>query len=208
MSGIGTVNGDLFDDVDARLRDHAYDYTVLAGTQGQHNHRKKDRLFELVERQRLPVVLFAEGGGGRPGDTDAPTWRGSTCLAFHLFGRLCGLVPLVGVASGRCFAGNAALLGCCDVIIATEDANIGMGGPAMIEGGGLGVFAPRRSVPSPAGRQRCGRRRGGRRGRGRGGGAALPGVLPGPAVQWEVPISEAAPCRPREPPAGLRRPHA
>jgi acetyl-CoA carboxylase carboxyltransferase component len=28
------------------------------------------------------------------------------------------------------------------VVIATVDSNIGMGGPAMIEGGGLGVFAP------------------------------------------------------------------
>ena len=120
----------------------SYDYTVLAGTQGFQNHRKKDRLFELAERQQLPVVLFAEGGGGRPGDTDAPGVSGLDTMAFHLFARLSGTVPLVGIASGRCFAGNAALLGCCDVVIATEGANIGMGGPAMIEGGGLGQFAP------------------------------------------------------------------
>ncbi len=120
----------------------SYDYTVLAGTQGFQNHRKKDRLFELAERQRLPVVLFAEGGGGRPGDTDAPGVSGLDTMAFHLFARLSGTVPLVGIASGRCFAGNAALLGCCDVVIATEGANIGMGGPAMIEGGGLGQYAP------------------------------------------------------------------
>ncbi len=120
----------------------SYDYTVLAGTQGFQNHRKKDRLFELAERQRLPVVLFAEGGGGRPGDTDAPGVSGLDTMAFHLFARLSGSVPLVGIASGRCFAGNAALLGCCDVVIATEGANIGMGGPAMIEGGGLGQYAP------------------------------------------------------------------
>jgi acetyl-CoA carboxylase carboxyltransferase component len=120
----------------------SYDYTVLAGTQGFGNHRKKDRLFEVAERQRLPVVLFAEGGGGRPGDTDAPGVSGLDTMAFHLFARLSGSVPLVGIASGRCFAGNAALLGCCDVVIATEGANIGMGGPAMIEGGGLGRFAP------------------------------------------------------------------
>jgi len=119
-----------------------YDYTVLAGTQGLQNHRKKDRLFELAERQRLPVVFFTEGGGGRPGDTDGVGVSGLDCLAFNLFGRLSGLVPLVGVTSGRCFAGNAAILGCCDVVIATEDSNIGMGGPAMIEGGGLGTFAP------------------------------------------------------------------
>jgi acetyl-CoA carboxylase carboxyltransferase component len=121
----------------------SYDYTVLAGTQGMRNHQKKDRLFELAERRRLPVVLFAEGGGGRPGDVDWPIVAGLDCRAFHLFARLSGLVPLVGIASGYCFAGNAALLGCCDVVIATEDSSIGMGGPAMIEGGGLGVFDPR-----------------------------------------------------------------
>jgi acetyl-CoA carboxylase carboxyltransferase component len=120
----------------------SYDYTVLAGTQGMRNHAKKDRLFELAERRRLPVVLFAEGGGGRPGDVDMPIVAGLDCRAFELFARLSGLVPLVGIASGYCFAGNAALLGCCDVVIATEDSSIGMGGPAMIEGGGLGVFDP------------------------------------------------------------------
>ncbi len=119
-----------------------YDYTVLAGTQGLQNHRKKDRLFELAERQRLPVVFFTEGGGGRPGDTDGTGVSGLDCLAFNLFGRLSGLVPLVGITSGRCFAGNAAILGCCDVVIATAGSNIGMGGPAMVEGGGLGVFPP------------------------------------------------------------------
>jgi acetyl-CoA carboxylase carboxyltransferase component len=120
----------------------SYDYTVLAGTQGMRNHMKKDRLFDVAERRRLPVVLFAEGGGGRPGDVDMPIVAGLDCRAFELFARLSGLVPLVGIASGNCFAGNAALLGCCDVVIATEDASIGMGGPAMIEGGGLGVFTP------------------------------------------------------------------
>jgi acetyl-CoA carboxylase carboxyltransferase component len=135
VGGIGRVNG-------GRCAVVSYDYTVLAGTQGQRNHAKKDRLFELVERLRLPVVLFAEGGGGRPGDTDHPGVSGLECMAFALFAGLSGLAPLVGVVSGRCFAGNAALLGCCDVIIATEGSNIGMGGPAMIEGGGLGVYAP------------------------------------------------------------------
>jgi acetyl-CoA carboxylase carboxyltransferase component len=120
----------------------SYDYTVLAGTQGMRNHLKKDRLFEIAERRRLPVVLFAEGGGRRPGDVDWPIVAGLDCRAFHLFARLSGLVPLVGIASGYCFAGNAALLGCCDAVIATEDSSIGMGGPAMIEGGGLGVFEP------------------------------------------------------------------
>jgi acetyl-CoA carboxylase carboxyltransferase component/biotin carboxyl carrier protein len=120
----------------------SYDYTVLAGTQGMRNHLKKDRLFEVAERRRLPVVVFAEGGGGRPGDVDWPMVAGLDCRAFNLFARLSGLVPLVGIASGYCFAGNAALLGCCDVVIATEDSSIGMGGPAMIEGGGLGSYEP------------------------------------------------------------------
>jgi acetyl-CoA carboxylase carboxyltransferase component len=142
IAGIGRINGDHFDDAHARAAVLSYDYSVLAGTQGQMNHRKKDRLFALIERLRLPVVLFAEGGGGRPGDTDTAVVTGLDTEAFALFGGLSGLVPLVGIVSGRCFAGNAALLGCCDVIIATPDANIGMGGPAMIEGGGLGTFAP------------------------------------------------------------------
>ena len=135
VAGVGAVDG-------RPTAVLSYDYTVLAGTQGYQNHRKKDRLFDVIERQRLPVVFFAEGGGGRPGDTDAPGVSGLDCLAFALWGGLSGLVPLVGVVSGRCFAGNAAILGCCDVVIATEGANLGMGGPAMVEGGGLGVFAP------------------------------------------------------------------
>jgi len=147
VGGTARVNGDRFEDEHARCAVVSYDYTVLAGTQGQQNHRKKDRLFELVERLRLPVVLFAEGGGGRPGDTDYAVITGLDTQAFAAFGRLSGLVPLVGIASGRCFAGNAALLGCCDVIIATEGASIGMGGPAMIEGGGLGTYRPEEIGP-------------------------------------------------------------
>jgi acetyl-CoA carboxylase carboxyltransferase component len=142
IGGLANVNGAVFGESRSRCAVMSYDYMVLAGTQGYQGHRKKDRLFELAERFRLPVVLFAEGGGGRPGDTAAPPVSGLEVMAFALFGRLSGLVPLVGIVSGRCFAGNAALLGCCDVIIATEDASIGMAGPAMIEGGGLGRFEP------------------------------------------------------------------
>jgi acetyl-CoA carboxylase carboxyltransferase component len=142
VAGIGTVNGEQFGPDAARCVVMSYDYTVLAGTQGQQNHRKKDRMFELAKRWRLPVVLLTEGGGGRPGDTDALGVAGLDCLAFAYFAELSGLVPLVGINAGYCFAGNAALLGCCDVVIATRDSNIGMGGPAMIEGGGLGVFPP------------------------------------------------------------------
>ncbi len=147
VTGIGSVNGDLFEQNNGNDRQTqcvvmSYDYMVLAGTQGKQNHRKKDRMFELAEKQKLPVILLTEGGGGRPGDTDATGVAGLDCLAFAFFAKLSGLVPLVGVNSGRCFAGNAALLGCCDVIIATKNSSIGMGGPAMIEGGGLGVFLP------------------------------------------------------------------
>jgi len=147
IAGIGQVNGHLFDDSKARCIIMSYDYTVLAGTQGFKNHYKKDRMFELAEKWRLPVVFFAEGGGGRPGDTDWSSPSGLDVLAFHFWGRLSGLVPLVGITSGRCFAGNAVILGCCDVIIATEGSNIGMGGPAMIEGGGLGIFRPEEVGP-------------------------------------------------------------
>ncbi|TFH19903.1 MAG: biotin carboxylase [Acidimicrobiales bacterium] len=144
VGGIGDVNVDLFGE-SARVTKCvavSYDYTVLAGTQGTQNHRKKDRLFEVAEQLRIPIVFFTEGGGGRPGDTDGIGVSGLDCLAFRWFAELSGTVPLVGIASGYCFAGNAAILGCCDVVIATEDSNIGMGGPAMIEGGGLGVFEP------------------------------------------------------------------
>lgn len=142
VMGIGRVNGALFPDVDSRCMVMAYDYTVLAGTQGHKNHAKKDRFFELAAQWRLPVIIFAEGGGGRPGDTDILTSGWLNIKAFTLLAKLSGLVPLVGIVSGRCFAGNAAVAGCCDVIIATERTSLGMGGPAMIEGGGLGVFHP------------------------------------------------------------------
>jgi acetyl-CoA carboxylase carboxyltransferase component len=145
VGGIGDVNGEVFAGAGVRTTKVvavSYDYTVLAGTQGTQNHRKKDRLFEVAEQLRLPIVFFTEGGGGRPGDTDGLGVSGLDCLAFRWFGELSGTVPLVGVNAGYCFAGNAAILGCCDVVIATEDSNIGMGGPAMIEGGGLGVYEP------------------------------------------------------------------
>ncbi|MGK0203619.1 MAG: acetyl-CoA carboxylase carboxyltransferase component/biotin carboxyl carrier protein, partial [Planctomycetota bacterium] len=147
VGGIGHVNGAVFGPQQSRCVAMSYDYMVLAGTQGLQNHRKKDRLFDIAREQKLPVVLFTEGGGGRPGDTDGSGVAGLDCLAFQYFGKLSGLVPLVGINSGRCFAGNAALLGCCDVIIATRDSNIGMGGPAMIEGGGLGIFRPEEVGP-------------------------------------------------------------
>ncbi len=135
VAGLATIGG-------AEAVVLSYDYTVLAGTQGMRNHAKTDRVLELAARKQIPVVLFAEGGGGRPGDTDLGNIAGLDVPTFRALGALSGRVPLVSIVSGRCFAGNAALAGICDVIIATPDANIGMGGPAMIEGGGLGEYRP------------------------------------------------------------------
>ena len=149
VAKIGSVNGQLFDRANTRCLVMGYDYTVLAGTQGWFNHKKKDRMLELAYKQKLPTVLFAEGGGGRPGDVDMMDVivAGLEFMSFSHFARLSGLVPLIGIVSGYCFAGNAALLGQCDVIIATKKSYIGMAGPAMIEGGGLGVFKPEEIGP-------------------------------------------------------------
>lgn len=148
VTGIGSVNGALFGADASRCVVMAYDATVLAGTQGMRNHQKTDRMLGIALQQKLPVVLFAEGGGGRPGDTDMPIVAGLHVATFASYARLSGEVPVIGIVSGRCFAGNAALLGCSDMIIATRHSNIGMGGPAMVEGGGLGVFKPEEIGPS------------------------------------------------------------
>jgi acetyl-CoA carboxylase carboxyltransferase component len=148
VTGIGSINAAVHGPEASRCAVLAYDATVLAGTQGLRNHQKTDRLLGIAREQRLPVVLFAEGGGGRPGDSDAAFVAGLHVGTFAAFARLSGRVPVIGIVAGRCFAGNAALLGCCDAIIATEDSNIGMGGPAMVEGGGLGVFKPEQIGPS------------------------------------------------------------
>ncbi len=158
ITGIGSVNSEQFPGERSRCVVMSYDYTVLAGTQGVTNHLKTDRMLELAHKWRRPVVLFAEGGGGRAGTggkrkggagtTGAGQGRADDAYrpldisTFATMGSLSGLVPLVGITSRFCFAGNASLLGCCDVIIATEDSSLGMGGPALIEGGGLGVFRP------------------------------------------------------------------
>lgn len=148
VTGLGSINAKQFGAEASRCAVLAYDYTVLAGTQGMRNHHKTDRLLAVAHQLKLPVVLFAEGGGGRPGDTDMPIVAGLNNHTFSQFAALSGKVPVVGIVHGRCFAGNAALLGCADVIIATKGSNIGMSGPAMIEGGGLGTFAPEQIGPS------------------------------------------------------------
>ena len=147
VAGTGAINGDLFPDDKSRAAIVHYDYTVLAGTQGRKNHYKQDRMFHIAERYRLPMILFSEGGGGRPGEDDIGPRVAFDTPTFTQFSKLSGLVPMVGINNGRCFAGNTALLACCDVIIATEASTIGMGGPAMIEGGGLGIYTPEEVGP-------------------------------------------------------------
>jgi acetyl-CoA carboxylase carboxyltransferase component len=147
IAGIGTINADLFGEERARAMVVHYDYTVLAGTQGGRNHYKQDRMYELASRFRLPLVLFGEGGGGRPGDDRIGPSVAFDTHTFTQFSKLSGLIPLIAVVNGRTFAGNTALVACCDVIIATEGTTIAMGGPAMIEGGGLGVYTPEEVGP-------------------------------------------------------------
>ncbi|MBS9532535.1 biotin carboxylase [Mycobacterium sp. M1] len=142
LAGTATINAAQFGPDRSTCAVLAYDYTVLAGTQGALGHLKKDRLFDLIARLRLPTVFFAEGGGGRPGDTDYPTVSSLNVPAFALWAKLSGLVPRIAVVNGRCFAGNAVIAGTSDLIIATADTSIGMAGPAMIAGGGLGDVAP------------------------------------------------------------------
>ena len=150
ITGISNVNSDIFSSANTKTAIMHYDYMVLAGTQGINNHQKLDRMINVVRDLEIPLIFFCEGGGGRPGDVDAGDRNiaGLNIPSFHDFARLSGLIPLVGIGSGRLFAGNAALIGCCDVIIATKDLNLGMGGPAMIEGGGLGVFKPEEVGPT------------------------------------------------------------
>jgi acetyl-CoA carboxylase carboxyltransferase component len=149
--GVGRVNGADVGEENARCAVVAYDYTVLAGTQGAKNHQKTDRMLRIAHRYELPIVLYSEGGGGRTGGGSGPpippaagagSIGGLSTRTWLELGKLSGLVPIVGVNSGYCFAGNVVMLGACDVIIATKDSSIGIGGPAMIEGGGLGAYSP------------------------------------------------------------------
>ncbi|MBL8770740.1 MAG: carbamoyl-phosphate synthase large subunit [Phenylobacterium sp.] len=150
VAGVGEVNGALFGEEAARCVGLAYDFTVLAGTQGHFNHKKTDRVLEFAEHWKAPVIWYTEGGGGRPGDVDVGQLSASSLdtTSFTIYARLSGLAPRISINSGRCFAGNAIFFGCADITIATRYSNIGLGGPAMIEGGGLGVFTPDEIGPS------------------------------------------------------------
>lgn len=134
VGGLATVDG-------RQCAVLSYDYLVMAGTQGMRGHRKTDRLIETVERLRLPTVFFASGGGGRPGDTDIPLVSALDVTTFAAWARLSGAVPRIAVVDDNCFAGNAVIAGCSDLIVATPRSSLGMGGPAMIAGGGLGDVA-------------------------------------------------------------------
>ncbi|HCL73018.1 MAG TPA: hypothetical protein DIC58_09295 [Gammaproteobacteria bacterium] len=154
VMGVGRINSDLVGSENARSVAMSYDYTVLAGTQGQKNHRKQDRMFAIAEKYRLPIVLYTEGGGGRtyngPNAGTSPiatSVGGLGTRTWRQLGKCSGLVPIIGVNAGFCFAGNVVLLGACDVIIATKDSSLGIGGPALIEGGGLGAYAPEEVGP-------------------------------------------------------------
>jgi acetyl-CoA carboxylase carboxyltransferase component len=150
ITGMGSVNAKAFGKVKSRCIVLSYDYTVLAGTQGAFNHKKTDRVLQMAKTSGCPILFFLEGGGGRPGDVDFENVSngGLDIKTFVEYGRLSGKQPRIAIVSGYCFAGNAALAGCSDVIIATENSSIGMGGPAMIEGGGLGSFHPKDIGPS------------------------------------------------------------
>ena len=150
ITGFGTVNRALFeDDSSIPTAILSYDYSVLAGTQGAFNHKKTDRVLELAHDWRVPLVFFTEGGGGRPGDTDMGdiSVAGLDIKTFATYASMSGSAPRIGVNSGFCFAGNAVIFGCSDITMATKNSWIGMGGPAMIEGGGLGSYAPKEVGP-------------------------------------------------------------
>jgi len=136
ITGVAVINGQLVALV-------VNDYSVMAGTQGFFHHQKLDRILDIASKKKLPVIMYTEGGGGRPGDTDVTTVNsGLQCASFGTWAGLSGMVPRISVANGYNFAGNAALFGAADITIATEQSWIGMAGPAMIEGGGLGRFKP------------------------------------------------------------------
>ncbi len=147
--GLASINSALFGPQRSRCFVGMPDYTVFSGTQGFIGHKKLDRLFELTEQHRLPLVLFTDGGGGRALDTDNFAGVNLANPTFWKLGRLSGVVPMVGVVAGPCFAASAAMLGCCDVTIATRNASIGMGGPVMVEAAGLGRIATADLGPAP-----------------------------------------------------------
>ena len=149
ITGLATINRSFFGKDRSQVAVVIYDYSVLAGTQGFFHHKKLDRIFKLAGDLKIPVIMYTEGGGGRPGDVDVTTMiAGLNIDSFYAWAKLSGQVPRIAINNGFCFAGNAVLFGCADITIATRTSWIGMAGPAMIEGGGLGTFKPTEIGPT------------------------------------------------------------
>ena len=83
------LNRDLFGASTALTALIINDYTVLAGTQGYFHHRKIDRMLGVAAQRRLPIIMYTEGSGGRPGDTDVLISGGG--LNVPTFHRWCAL---------------------------------------------------------------------------------------------------------------------
>jgi acetyl-CoA carboxylase carboxyltransferase component len=110
----------------------SYDYTVMAGSQGNINNVKIGRVLQIAEDHALPVVIFAEGAGHRVQEASLHS-RGGGEATFPTLARLSGRVPTVCGVPGRAFAGHAILAGLCDFVVATRNAAIGMAGPPLVE---------------------------------------------------------------------------
>ena len=137
--GFGSVNGELFGEEGSRVALIYNDYDVTTRTNGA-GHYKQEPIHELVKDFKVPLVLFSEGEGkpfiARKG---FPTGVGMDEQLFSEFAKLSGLVPLVGITTGHSFGANATMLACCDVIIATRNAAVGMGGgPSVVAAVGMG----------------------------------------------------------------------
>ena len=137
VMGFGSVNTDLVGEERARV---AVVHSNYPAATYSHGHYRQEQVHELVHDWRVPLVLFSEGEGRPHGDVGGV---GMDASVFTDFAKLSGLVPLIGVNLGDCFAGNAALLACCDVIIATENSTIGMNGPAVVDATGMGTHTAR-----------------------------------------------------------------
>lgn len=122
VMGVGLVDG-------VSVCAFTYDYTVMGGSQSPRNHRKMDRMMEVTERNRWPVVFWSEGGGARASELH---YDGGMVTTFVQLARLSGLVPIVTILSGPSFAGQANIAGTSDVIIATEDSTLGLSGPPLV----------------------------------------------------------------------------
>ena len=141
--GFGSVNADLFGEERSRVALIHNDISTTTTTNGA-GHYKQEPVHELVHDFQVPLVIFSEGEG-KPyvGPQGFQLGVGMDTQLYSEFAKLSGLVPLVGITTGQCFGPNATLLACCDVIIATRTATIGMGGgPAVVEATGMGKFTP------------------------------------------------------------------